>query len=86
MQPKHFYNILKKIPVIIVWLSFAALVRISFLDKGVDDYTANIIFWCVSALGVILYALIVLFLDGIIVLFRKIFPKKNNSKNSSVGI
>ena len=84
MQSKHFYNILKKIPVVIAWLSFAALVRISFLDKGVDDYTVNIIFWCVCALGVILYALIVLFLDGIIVLFRKIFPKKDNSKNSTV--
>ena len=84
MQSKHFYNILKKIPVVIAWLSFAALVRISFLDKGVDDYTANIIFWCVSALGVMLYAIIVLFLDGIIVLFRKIFPKKNNSKNPTI--
>ena len=84
MNLKYFDHILKHLPVIFACVLLGALARVAFLYKGVDDYTANIIFWCVSALFIVVYASIVLFLDGIIVLFRKIFPKKNNSKNSTV--
>lgn len=82
MNFKYFEHILKHLPVISACLLVGALARLAFLDKGVDDYTANIIFWCATALGIILYALIVLFLDGIIK-NRKILPQKNSSKNST---
>ncbi|KIA89611.1 hypothetical protein [Kaistella jeonii] len=82
MNFKYFEHIVKHLPVISACLLVGALARLAFLDKGVDDYTANIIFWCVTALGIILYALIVLFLDGIIK-NRKILPQKNSSKNST---
>ena len=82
MNFKYFEHIVKHLTVVSACLLLGALARLAFLDKGVDDYTANIIFWCVTALGVILYALIVLFLDGIIK-NRKILPQKNSSKNST---
>ena len=56
-----------------------AIVRIASLEKGVDSYTANIIFWCVSILSIFGYALIVLILDGVI-RNKKILPQKSNSK------
>lgn len=85
MNFKYFEHIVKHLPVISACLLVGALARLAFLDKGVDDYTANIIFWCVTALGVILYALIVLFLDGIIKNI-KILPQKNSSKNSTKDV
>ena len=85
MNFKYFEHIVKHLPVISACLLVGALVRLAFLDKGVDDYTANIIFWCVTALGIILYALIVLFLDGIIKNI-KILPQKNSSKNSTKDV
>ena len=85
MNFKYFEHIVKHLPVISACLLVGALTRLAFLDKGVDDYTANIIFWCVTALGVILYALIVLFLDGIIKNI-KILPQKNSSKNSTKDV
>ena len=85
MNFKYFEHIVKHLPVISACLLVGALARLAFLDKGVDDYTANIIFWCVTALGIILYALIVLFLDGIIKNI-KILPQKNSSKNSTKDV
>ena len=81
MNFKYFEHIVKYLPVIFACALLGALARITSLDKGVDNYTANIIFWSVSALAVILYALIVLFLDGIIK-NKKILPIKNSSKNA----
>ena len=85
MNFKYFEHIVKHLPVISACLLVGALARLAFLDKGVDDYTANIIFWCVTALGIILYPLIVLFLDGIIKNI-KILPQKNSSKNSTKDV
>ncbi len=85
MNFKYFEHIVKHLPVISACLLVGALARLAFLDKGVDDYTTNIIFWCVTALGVILYALIILFLDGIIKNI-KILPQKNSSKKSTKDV
>ena len=72
MNLKYFDHMLKHLPVIFACVLLGALARVAFLYKGVDDYTANIIFWCVSALFIVVYASIVLFLDGIIII-----PLKN---------
>ncbi|MFC6269431.1 mobilization protein [Frigoriflavimonas asaccharolytica] len=82
MNSKYFEHIVKYFAVLFACLAVGAVVRIASLDKGVDSYTANIIFWCVSILGIISYALIVLILDGIIK-NKKIIPLKNKVKNSA---
>lgn len=83
MHLKYFEYIVIYLSVLLVCVIGGALARISFLGKGGDEYTANIVFWSITALSILFYALIILFLDGIIVLFRKIFPKKGSSKNST---
>ncbi|MBT2415953.1 DUF2214 family protein [Streptomyces sp. ISL-12] len=83
---KYFEYIVIYLSVLLVCVIGGALARISFLGKGGDEYTANIVFWSITALSILFYALIILFLDGIIVLFRKIFPKKGSSENSTVDI
>lgn len=82
MNSKYFGYIVKYFAVLFACVTVGAVIRIASLDKGVDDYTANIIFWCVSILGIIVYALIVLILDGIIK-NKKILPLKNSSKKSN---
>ena len=83
MHFKYFEYIVIYLSVLLVCVIGGALARISFLGKGGDEYTANIVFWSITALSILFYALIILFLDGIIVLFRKIFPKKSSSENST---
>lgn len=83
MHFKYFEYIVIYLSVLVVCVIGGALARISFLGKGGDEYTANIVFWSITALSILFYALIILFLDGIIVLFRKIFPKKGSSENST---
>lgn len=82
MHLKYFEYIVIYLSVLLVCVVGGTLARISFLGKGGDEYTANIVFWAITALSILFYALIILFLDGIIVLFRKIFPKKGSSENS----
>ena len=84
MNLKYFEYIVIYLSVLVVCVVVGALARISFIGKGGDEYTANIVFWSITALSILFYAIIILFLDVIIVGFRKIFRKKNNSKNSTV--
>ena len=83
MHLKYFEYIVIYLSVLLVCVIGGALARISFLGKGGDEYTANIVFWSITALSILFYALIILFLDGIIVLFRKIFPKKGSFEKST---
>lgn len=83
MHLKYFEYIVIYLSVLLVCVIGGALARISFLGKGGDEYTANIVFWSITALSILFYALIILFLDGILVLFRKIFPKTGISENST---
>ena len=83
MHLKYFEYIVIYLSVLLVCVVGGTLARISFLGKGGDEYTANIVFWAITALSILFYALIILFLDGIIVLFRKVFPKKGSSENST---
>lgn len=84
MNLKYFEYIVIYLSVLVVCVVVGALARISFIGKGGDEYTANIVFWSITALSILFYAIIILFLDVIIVEFRKVFRKKNNSTNSTV--
>ena len=84
MNLKYFEYIVIYLSVLVVCVVVGALARISFIGKGGDEYSANIVFWSITALSILFYAIIILFLDVIIVGFRKIFPKKNNSKNPTI--
>lgn len=83
MHLKYFEYIVIYLSVLLVCVVGGALARISFLGKGGDEYTANIVFWAITSLSILFYALIILFLDGIIILFRKVFPKKGSSEIST---
>lgn len=82
MNLKYFEYIVIYLSVLIVCVVAGTLARLSFLHKGGDEYTANIVFWSITAFSVLIYGIIILFLDVILVGIRKFIQKRKNSKNT----
>lgn len=83
MNPKYFEHIVVYLSVLVVCVLIGALARIIAVGAGVDEFTANIVFWSVTALGVIVYAVLAIFIEGLFAAtLRKFFPKNIISKTT----
>lgn len=83
MNPKYFEHIVVYLSVLVVCVLIGALARMIVVGAGVDEFTANIVFWSVTALGVIVYAALTIFIEGLFAAtLRKFFPKKEISKTT----
>lgn len=83
MQSKYFEHIVVYLSVLMVCVLIGALARLIVTSAGVDEFTANIIFWVVTAFGVIVYAVLTLFIDGLFTAtLRRFFSKKVQTKTS----
>jgi hypothetical protein len=79
MNNKHLEYIIIYLSVAIACVAIAALVRISALGMGFDEFTANTIFWAVAGLGLIAYCVLTLTIQGLLDKTAKLFfskPKK----------
>lgn len=60
-------------------------VRLIVIGAGSDEFTANTVFWAVTAFGLIVYAVLNLLIDGLFTAtLRKFFPKKAQTKTSEM--
>lgn len=85
MNPKHFEYIVVYLSILVVCVLIGALARIIAVGAGVDEFTANIVFWSVTALGVIVYAVLNLLIEGLFsATLRRFFPKKSQSKTTEI--
>jgi hypothetical protein len=84
MNLKYFEYIVIYLSVLLVCVVAGTLARLTFLHKGGDEYTANIVFWSITAFSVLIYGIIILFLDVILVGIKKIIQKRKNSKNTVI--
>lgn len=84
MNLKYFEYIVIYLSVLLVCVVAGTLARLSFLHKGGDEYTANIVFWSITAFSVLIYGIIILFLDVILVGIKKFIQKRKNSKNNVI--
>lgn len=84
MNLKYFEYIVIYLSVLLVCVVAGTLARLSFLHKGGDEYTANIVFWSITAFSVLIYGIIILFLDVILAGIKKILQKRKNSKNNVI--
>lgn len=83
MNPKYFEHIVVYLSVLVVCVLIGALARMIAVGAGVDEFTANIVFWSVTALGVIVYAALAIFIEGLFAAtLRKFFPKKETPKTT----
>ncbi|MFC4382010.1 hypothetical protein [Chryseobacterium bernardetii] len=81
---KYFEYIVIYLSVLLVCVVAGTLARLSFLHKGGDEYTANIVFWSITAFSVLIYGIIILFLDVILIGIKKFIQKRKNSKNNMI--
>ena len=83
MNPKYFEHIVVYLSVLVVCVLIGALARMIAVGAGVDEFTANIVFWSVTALGVIVYAVLAIFIEGLFAAtLRKFCPKKETPKTT----
>ena len=81
MDKKHFEYIALYLLVIIASVVIAAVARISVLGIGADEFTANTVFWVIIGLGISVYCLLTLFIQGFLDIVRNFFfPKKEQSR------
>lgn len=84
MNLKYFEYIVIYLSVLLACVVAGTLARLAFLHKGGDEYTANIVFWSIAAFSVLIYGIIILFLDVILVGIKKFIQKRKNSKNNVI--
>ena len=77
MDKKYFEYISLYLLVIIASVVIAAVARISVLGIDADEFTANTVFWVIFGLGISVYCLLTLFIQGFLDIVRNFFfPKK----------
>ena len=84
MDKKYFEYIALYLLVIIASVVIAAIVRISALGIGADEFTANIVFWVIIGLGISVYCLLTLFIQGFLDIVRNFFFPKKEQKQVEV--
>ncbi|WP_343642290.1 hypothetical protein [Chryseobacterium sp.] len=72
MKIKNFESICMYLPIVVVCILLGGLVRVSLINKGADDFTANLFFIVVISIGVIIYAGLNLFLQTVYDIIKKI--------------
>ena len=81
MDKKYFEYIALYLLVIIASVVIAAVARISVLGIGADEFTANTVFWVIIGLGISVYCLLTLFIQGFLDIVRNFFfPKKEQEQ------
>ena len=76
MKSKYFEHIVVYLSVFVVCVLIGVLARLIVIGAGVDEFTANTIFWVVTAFGMIVYAILTIFIDGLFTAtLRKFFRK-----------
>ena len=81
MHSKYFEYIVVYLSVLMVCVLLGVIARIVIIQAGADEFTANTAFWIITAFGVIVYAALTLFIEGLLVATaRKLFPKKERKE------
>lgn len=83
MNTKYFEHIVVYLSVLVVCVIIALFTRVLAIRLGADDFTAHIIFWSVVALGIILYSILSILVEGLFTaLVKFFFPKKQEEKTN----
>ena len=78
MQSKYFEYIIVYLSVLLACALIGIIVRFVFVSAGVDEFTATVIFWIVTGVGIILYSALMLLIDGLLTaIVKKFFPHKH---------
>ncbi|KIA96012.1 hypothetical protein OA88_21740 [Flavobacterium sp. JRM] len=86
MKIKHLEYIAVYLSVLLVCVFVGVIGRLVLLEKGADEYTAGVFFWISTGFGILIFAILSLFLNDLAErLFNRFFKaKKNESPESRI--
>lgn len=77
MKIKHFEYIVIYLSVLLVCVLIGIAGRLVLLGKGADEYTANVFFWICIGFGILMFAILSLFLNELVVnVLNRFFKNK----------
>ncbi|MFC0776996.1 hypothetical protein [Flavobacterium sp. HJSW_4] len=84
MKTKYFEYIAVYLSVLLVCVFVGIIGRLVLLEKGADEYTATVFFWISTGFGILMFAILSLFLNELVagLLNRFLKAKKNGSPES----
>ena len=83
MNTKYFEHIVVYLSVLVVCVIIALFTRVLALRLGADEFTAQIVFWSVVALGIIIYSILSILVEGLFTaLVKFFFPKKQEEETN----
>ncbi|MHC0444633.1 hypothetical protein ACWA1F_04445 [Flavobacterium sp. 3-218] len=87
MKIKYFEYIAVYLSVFLVCVFVGAIGRLVLLEKGADEYTAGVFFWISTGFGVLMFAILSLFLNGLAerLVNRFLKAEKNESPESCIA-
>ncbi|WET03438.1 hypothetical protein P0R33_03685 [Flavobacterium sp. YJ01] len=87
MKIKYFEYIAVYLSVFLVCVFVGAIGRLVLLEKGADEYTAGVFFWISTGFGVLMFAILSLFLNGLAerLVNRFLKAEKNESPESRIA-
>lgn len=85
MSKKLLEYIIVYLSIALICVGIALIARVSVAAKGVDDFTANIVFWIITGLGILFYCILTLMIHGLLDKTTKLFfHKKTNQEPVTV--
>lgn len=86
MKIKYFEYITVYLSVFLVCVFVGVIGRLVLLEKGADEYTAGVFFWISTGFGVLMFAILSLFLNNLAerLVNRFLKAKKNESPESHI--
>ncbi|WP_163399496.1 hypothetical protein [Flavobacterium fluviatile] len=86
MKIKYFEYITVYLSVFLVCVFVGIIGRLVLLEKGADEYTAGVFFWISTGFGILMFAILSLFLNDLAerLLNRFLRAKKNESPESRI--
>ena len=77
MNLKYFEYIVIYLSVLLVCVLIGIAGRLVLLGKGADEYTANVFFWICIGFGILMFAILSLFLNELVVnILNRFFKNK----------
>lgn len=80
MKTKHFEYIAVYLPVFLVCVFVGIIGRLVLLEEGADEYTAGVFFWISTGFGVLMFAILSIFLDGLAASLQNRFLKTKKNE------
>ncbi len=80
MKNKYYEYIIIYLSVAIVCFAIGLIVRVTVVAQGVDEFSANTIFWLVSGIGILAYCVLTVVIQGLLDKTAKLFFFKSQRR------